>query len=84
MECTLSKNCHCNPVVEDYRETPKRNELGPDPKRIKKVDLFINDFCICKHKRKEHKEIHSINFTQGRCEKCKCLNFQMPAVSNHS
>jgi len=82
MECTLSKNCHCKPVVEDYREAHKSSEIGPDPKRIKKADLFANDLCICKHKRKAHQEIRSINFTQGRCEKCKCLNFQMSNQSN--
>jgi len=33
--------------------------------------------CECKHRRDDHTESHSINYTGGVCRKCDCLNFLM-------
>ena len=43
--------------------------------RSKKQMELRNDMCECSHKRKFHCPAHSVNYSDGACKKCDCLNF---------
>lgn len=38
------------------------------------------DVCECLHARKYHGKSTSINYTEGKCSKCNCQNFQMKRI----
>lgn len=48
------------------------------------IDKYKNDLCQCKHKRKYHGKSLSINFTDGKCEKCNCKNFIIKIIDENN
>ncbi len=43
----------------------------------KEQEKFKDDVCKCLHARKLHGKSNSINFTEGRCSSCNCMNFMI-------
>jgi len=43
--------------------------------KTKEETRLKDDVCECGHTREFHGKSHSINYTQGRCEKCDCKNY---------
>lgn len=45
--------------------------------RNKELQKLEKDNCKCGHQRKRHGKSHSINYTEGMCQDCKCKGFCM-------
>ena len=53
-------------------EATEEIRIGNKKKREKEE---MDRLCVCGHKRSQHSESYSINFTGGVCKKCNCLNY---------
>ena len=64
-------------MKEDPRIKEARRLLWEvtNEQRQKVKDEISNQLCKCGHMRKFHSVSHSINYTNGTCKKCECLNY---------
>lgn len=63
-----------HPKVREARKLLAEAEFELRQERIKELGDHV---CVCGHKRSDHGPSYSVNYTDGICHKCDCLNFMI-------
>ena len=66
----------------DVLEQSLLEQLLTEPARPSDNQKSTEELCECGHARQYHGKSHSINYTEGKCMKCKCEHFVIDNQSN--
>lgn len=67
-----------HPKVKEARQLIREAEMEINIDRKKDIG---NQICVCGHTRSEHGPSLSINYTEGICDDCDCMNFLLRRIT---